>query len=575
MMHSICAPATRAAPGEADAGFNLCSLVLRHAERTPHRLALAQASGRDGNGRFRYTTRTFSQMRADIERLSHGLHAAGLGKGSKALLLVAPGLDMPAIVFALLRIGAVPVIVDPAMGLRRMRRCIRQVAPDAVIAPPLVLWLRPLLGSALRSVKCFISTRRLMRPAAREGEAFPTAPEPGAGTDLAAIFFTSGSTGAPKPVEMQHHNLAAMIEHFAAAMPQQEVEPQDVEPQDVALAAFPIYTLIAPCLGQSCVIPDRGSIHPMRFSPANLLQTIEDFGITTAFASPVVWERLARHCHEHGVNLPSLRRCYTGGAPIPTVLVRRLTALLPNGVMHTPYGATEVSPISTISAQEILHDTARLTAMGKGTCVGHVAPGLSVRIIAITHETLADWRAVTLLQQGAIGEIVVRGPTVSLRYHNAAAATAAAKICAEDPAEPYPVWHRIGDAGYFDEQGRLWFCGRLRDAVELDGQRYFSVPAEEVLNAEPEVRRAALVPVTQAGQTQLAMVIEFHPAHRGSWDAVKQRSYRDRLVRLGYPVRHLWSYPRGFPVDRRHNSKIDHRILARWAQGQLDRGHSL
>ncbi|MGC4059626.1 MAG: fatty acid CoA ligase family protein [Aquabacterium sp.] len=559
--------------------LNLYGLMKAQAERQPRRIAFAQARRRTRAGRFLYETRSYAQFLDDTDRLARGLHHIGIQQGTKTLLLVRPGLDLPAIVFALFKLGAVPVIIDPAMGFKRLLACIKQVAPQALIALPLVHAMRPLMGDALGSVEWFISTGMALRPGThrlstlrQKGERahqHASAAQMAAtlGSDLAAIFFTSGSTGTPKGVEALHGTLAAQIAHMGA------MDTQDTQDaQDIGLAAFPVATLIAPCLGQTSVIPDMGSLHPGRCKPANLVQSIEDFGITSGFASPIVWERLSRHCVEHGRPLPSIRRAFSGGAPIPSKMVTRLGTLLPNGSMHTPYGATEVSPISTIEAREIAHETARLASLGRGVCVGRVVPGLSVQIIDIQDHALPHWRDAQPMARGDIGEIVVRGALVSPRYHNDPANTALSKIAADDGDPRHPVWHRTGDAGYFDTQGRLWFCGRIQHIVHAQGQRYFSVPAEEILNAETEVWRSALVGVQVDGRTELAIVVEFYPEYKGSISLTRLHAFKSRLDELGFPVRHLLPYPRAFPVDKRHNSKIERPVLAAWAQRQVNKG---
>ncbi|MES2089713.1 MAG: AMP-binding protein, partial [Pseudomonadota bacterium] len=265
-------------------------------------------------------------------------------------------------------------------------------------------------------------------------------------------------------------------------------------------------------------------------------------------------------------------RAFSGGAPIPYTMLARLAHLLPNGVMVTPYGATEVTPISSIDAREIERETAALSAIGHGTCVGRVVPGLTVKIIEIEEKRLPHWGDVTLVAEGVIGEIVVRGALVSQAYHNDPDNTALAKIQADDGDTLDSVWHRTGDAGYFDAQGRLWCCGRIKHIVQSGALRYFSVPAEEILNAELEVWRSALVEVLAHAQAQLCMVVEFYPEHLAGINAARVQAFKDKLNGFGFPVRHVLTYPRAFPVDRRHNSKIERHILARWAQLQLDKG---
>lgn len=555
------------------AEFNLYGVMQAQALKQPGRIAFAQARQRSKSGRFLYETRSYGQFLSEVDHTAACLHDAGIRRGSKTLMLIPPGLDLPVIVFALFKLGAVPVIIDPAMGMKRLLDCVRKVAPQAMIALPLVHALRPFVGDAFTSIDLFISTGTARLPATRRLQDIRQSKAPISpmvktqGSDLAAIFFTSGSTGTPKGVEALHSTLGAQIAHFGTMC----------EPglQDVELAAFPVATLISPCLGQTSVIPDMGSMHPGRCKPDNLIQAIEDFGITSGFASPIVWERLSRHCVAKGKQLPSIRRAFSGGAPIPYKMVERLGQLMPQGVMHTPYGATEVTPISTIDAAEIERETARLSAVGYGVCVGKVVPGLEVRIIRTEEHALHHWRDVTELTDGKVGEIVVRGALVSPRYHNDPINTALTKIEASeadmsDGASAF--WHRTGDAGYVDKQGRLWFCGRIKHIVQAQGKRYFSVPVEEVLNAETEVWRSALVGVNVDGQTELAMVVEFYPEYKHQISPTRLHAYKARLDDLGFPVRHVLPYPKAFPVDKRHNSKIERPLLAEWAQVQINKG---
>ncbi len=555
--------------------FNLYELMRAQADRHPGRLAFALARQRHRQSRrYQYETRTYAQLLAEVDRTAAGLHESGIRQGTKTLLLMRPDLALPVTVFALFKLGAVPVFINPAMSLRHMLGCIRQVAPQALIAPTLVHALRPLLslvgGRALSSVTLFINSHDTRLPATRRladlSAAARTMNEMAQthSTDLAAIFFTSGSTGPAKGVEATHGTLGAQIAHFRSMSQSSE--------EHVELAAFPVALLTSPCLGQTSVVPDMGSLHPGRCQPANLIQAIEDFGVTSGFASPVVWERLSRFCVARGLQLPSLKRAFSGGAPIPYKMLDRIGNLMPNGVMHTPYGTTEVTPITTIDAREIEQETALLSRDGRGVCVGRVVPGLTVKIIRLDDQPLAHWDDVQELQTGEIGEVVVRGALVSPRYHQDPINTARNKIAADTGDARFPFWHRTGDAGYFDKHGRLWLCGRIQHMVEVVGQRYCSVPVEEVLNAEDEIWRSALVGVIVKGSTELAVVIEFYPEYKHQISQTRLKTYKARLHELGFPVTHLLPYPRPFPVDKLHNAKIERHVLARWAQAQINKG---
>lgn len=554
--------------------FNLYELMRAQANRYPGRLAFALARRRSRHsGRYAYETRTYAQLLTEVDDMAVNLYEAGVRPGHKTLILMRPDLALPVTAFALFKLGAVPVFINPAMGLSQLLDCIRKLRPQTVIASPAVHALRHLLRLLMGGGKLFISSSDVALPAQGRQAKQSRKPVPGEevsptqGTDLAAIFFTSGSTGPAKGVEATHGTLGAQIAHFRSM--------SHSNGEHVELAAFPVALLLSPCLGQTSVIPDMGSLHPHRCNPANIIQAIEDFGVTSGFASPIVWERISRYCVTHNKQLPSIKRAFSGGAPIPYKMLDRLGYVMPNCMMHTPYGTTEVTPIATIDAREIEQETALLSRDGRGVCVGRVVPGLSVKIIELTDTQLNNWGQTRELQTGEIGEIVVRGPLVSPRYHEDAANTARNKIAADAGDTRHPFWHRTGDAGYFDKQGRLWLCGRIRHMVEISGKRYFSVPVEEVLNAEAEIWRSALVGVQVKGVSALAVVIEFYPEYKHQISQTRLKAYKTRLHDLGFPVAYLLPYPRPFPVDKVHNAKIERPVLAKWAQSQLDKGVAL
>ena len=152
--------------------------------------------------------------------------------------------------------------------------------------------------------------------------------------------------------------------------------------------------------------------------------------------------------------------------------------LRPDADLHTPYGATECLPVATIGAREVLSTTAALTASGYGICVGRVFAGVSVRIIEITDGAIPVIEQAVPLDNGMIGEIIVRSPAATREYFGSQQATAEAKIMDGDT-----FWHRMGDTGYIDADGRLWFCGRKAHIVWTAAGPMHSVCCEEVINA--------------------------------------------------------------------------------------------
>jgi acyl-CoA synthetase (AMP-forming)/AMP-acid ligase II len=225
---------------------------------------------------------------------------------------------------------------------------------------------------------------------------------------------------------------------------------------------------------------------------------------------------------------------------------------MPHGELHSPYGATEALPVSSVSAAEIDPATVR------GACVGRPLPGISVKIIGLDTPG-GELREVPA---GDTGEIIVSGPVVTKAYDALPVATAAAKISDGDR-----LWHRMGDCGYFDADGRLWFCGRKVESVPTAAGRLFTEPCEQVFRSHPRATRCALIGLGDRELKRPALVAE--TAVRSSKEArVLARELRQ--LALAHPhtsaIKVFYFLP-DLPVDVRHNAKVHRLALATWAVG--------
>jgi acyl-CoA synthetase (AMP-forming)/AMP-acid ligase II len=315
-------------------------------------------------------------------------------------------------------------------------------------------------------------------------------------------------------------------------------------------------------MGVTAVFADVNPMKVAAVDPSAIVQQIQDHGAQSAFASPALWKPVARYCTEKGVKLPSLRRVMSAGAPIPVWLHEAFQQILEGAEVHTPYGATESLPVATVGSRAVLGETGALTREGRGTCVGVPAPGITIRVIRITDDPIPAWSDDLVLPDGEVGEICVSGEVVTREYRDEPEANKEAKIHEGDR-----IWHRIGDLGYFDDQGRLWFCGRKAHRVRAANKLLFSAALEGVLNEAPGVARTALVGVGQPGAQEPIIVVELESG------ADRAAVERDVLARAAAnpvtePIQRVLFHP-AFPVDVRHNAKIKREILAEWAAGQL------
>ncbi|MBI5881918.1 MAG: AMP-binding protein [Elusimicrobia bacterium] len=540
-------------------GVDLSAPLAETAAREPDRSAIIFLKGR------KETAWSFSRLNAETDACCRGLSAVGITRGTRVALMVRPGPEFSSLTFAMFRMGAVPVLVDPGIDRRSLGACLDTAAPEAFIGIPLAHLGRVLLGWARRTLKTriIVGPRRVpgMRTLAevlRLGEDRPYQAVSSGPDDTAAILFTSGSTGIPKGAVYTHGNFAAQVamlrDHFG------------IRPGEVDLPTFPLFALFAPSLGMTAVIPEMDFTKPGRVDPENIIGPILRHRVTHLFGSPALLDRVGRWGEARGVALPSLKRVVSAGAPVPPKVVARFQRLLAPGVeVHTPYGATEALPVTSIGGNEILSETAGLTDRGAGVCVGRPFPGLELRIIRISDTPIPScWSDDLLTAPGETGEVAVRGPNVTRSYFGRPDCDQLGKI----PCADGGFYHRMGDLARLDDKGRVWFCGRKAHRVIVASGTLFSVPCESVFNAHPSVRRSALVGVGRAPSRRPVIIIEFEAGVRPS------KSLKDELLLLASSnpvtagIKDLLFHP-SLPVDIRHNAKIDREALAVWAGTRL------
>jgi acyl-CoA synthetase (AMP-forming)/AMP-acid ligase II len=325
--------------------------------------------------------------------------------------------------------------------------------------------------------------------------------------------------------------------------------------------------LFNPALGMTTVVPKMDPAQPAKADPAQLLAVINRFQVTNIFASPALLDSLSTHIEQSGERLWSVKRIITAGAAVPLRVVRRTEKVLASDArIHTPYGATECLPVSTVSNKELDSRVESLTESGEGILVGKPVAPNEVRVIGISDNAFSDLSETMQMPPGMPGEIIVSGPSCTDAYWGRETETKMAKITDESGY----TWHRMGDAGILDGQGRLWFCGRLSQRVETGSEMLFPEQVESIFNQHPDVTRTALVGIGAPGRQIPALCVEV----RGKLTTVDYERIHYDLLQLAQAhrlTRNIRSvlFHSGFPVDARHNSKIRREELAAWATQKM------
>lgn len=548
--------------------MNVASLVLERARQHPSEIAIRHPVGRKGR-RVLYAAATNRDLDEQSDAIAGGLETIGVTRGMRTAVMVPPDGNFFPLMLGLLKMGAVPVMVDPGIGLRRLGRCLSEAEPEALIGIPPARIASRVLGWGRRSLRIHVTVGRQIRlgdttlaEVARLGASRgPYDVVETEDDELAAILFTSGSTGPPKGVLYTHANFAAQVD----ALRELADHPQD----EVDLPTFPPFALFDPALGMTAVVPDMDPTRPGSVDPRRIFAAAEEFSTTNLFGSPALLDTVGRHGVAEGMRFSTLRRVVTAGAPVSAAILERFLRILPAGAkILTPYGATECLPVSCIDSDEVLGETAAMAARGAGICVGRPVPSVEVRILEVSWQDFPVHDAKRELPVGEVGEIIVSGPQVTQGYDHREAETRAAKM--RDASGR--LWHRMGDLGYRDASGRLWYCGRKADRVQTEDGPLDSIPCEAVFDAHPEVRRTALVGVREGRAERPVLCVELEPGVARS----RRKTIVRELLMLGAGSSSTRAvqdilFHRKFPVDIRHNAKIGRPELRRWARRRMRR----
>ncbi len=499
-----------------------------------------------------------------VDAVARGLAAAGVRPGQRVAVLVPPGIDLTTLVYAVWRLGAVVVVADAGLGLARLAGVLRGAAPDHVVAVP--------AGLALARVGR-VPGRRLPFDAAGVADLVHR----GAGTQLpaedvvgpmadGAVLFTSGATGPPKGVVYTRRQLGAQVALLRDTF--------DLLPGERFVAAFAPFALYGPALGLTAAVPDMDPTAPDTLTAAALADTVAAVDATCFFASPAALRNVVATAaglsdtQRAVLGSGRLRLVLSAGAPVPVDLLLQVKELLPGAATHTPYGMTEALPVATT-------DPTTEPAEGPGVCVGRPVPGVDVALAPLDAGGRPSSQGLTS-RPGTLGEITVRGPHVKDRYD---------RLWGTQQASAQPVgWHRTGDVGELDQQGRLWVAGRLAHVISTTDGPVTPYAVERAVMTLPEVAQCAVVGVGPTGLQQVvAVVVPRDRAARlrlvlGSREvaalgpgpsALAPLSLAD-AVRAVSPVPVAAVLQRDWlPVDIRHAAKVDRLELAVWAAGLL------
>lgn len=511
---------------------------------------------------------TWAQLFRDVNDLATGLRELGVKPGNRVNLLVPPGINLTTLIYACLRLGAVIVVADAGLGTKGLSRAIKGAGPDFLIGierglagarlynwPGIRIAAEDFTGSTAAVKKSLFNVAATVPQLMANGRVsrlagYPSAfAAPEADAD-AAVLFTSGSTGPAKGVVYTHRRLAAMRDTLKATY--------RLEAGTALVAGFAPFALLGPALGATTVTPDMDVTAPRTLTAKALAEAAAAIEATVVFASPAALVNVVATAAELS---PELRKVMAGvelllsaGAPLGHTLLTQVQELAANAELHTPYGMTEALPITDIDLPGIL-----AAGVGNGVCVGTAVAGATVSIAPITGEGLV---LESTTAANVTGEILVSAPHVKERYDRL--------WITEQHSVSIPGWHRTGDVGHLDSEGRLWVEGRMEHLLTTAAGVKTPVAPEQAIEHVAEVSRAAVVGVGPMGTQAAVAIVETKPAVKrpGLASAPLAAAVREASLSVGLPLAAVITID-AMPTDVRHNSKIDRAKLSRWAARML------
>jgi olefin beta-lactone synthetase len=518
--------------------MNITEILRRHAADVPDAVALIDMH------RDRTRQTSYQQLDQSVGRTATLLRQSGLQRGAPILLFHPMSLELYVALAAILRCGMTAMFIDPSAGRRYIDRCCELLPPQALVASSKAHLLRALSGGLRRIPRKFSIGGRipLARPLEQAAGLPYDAEIQACDLETPALFsFTSGCTGQPKGAVRTHGFLLAQHRAIEQTLA--------LRPGSVELVTLPIFVLANLASRVTSIIADADLRRPGEINAAPVVDQLNGHSADRAVGSPAFFERIVAHCEQQNVALPRLKQVYTGGGPVPPDLLERLQRVASSADITVVYGSTEAEPISTVRLTEMRAADRAAMSNGDGLLAGRPVASLDVRIMDDRWGAPVGPLSTSEFERSCRrphlpGEIVVSGEHVLSGYLHGRGESEN-KFRVEGT-----LWHRTGDAGYFDDLGRLWLLGRCAARVDDGRGALYPLGVEQAAQRHPCISRAAMT--SHRGQRVLAVTLR---------DRHSQPDLASLLKTLAFAEVDAIRILQRIPVDKRHNAKIDYPAL--------------
>lgn len=425
------------------------------------------------------TVWTYGELPGIVDGAAAELRRHGVRPGDRVMVVSENSLALSALVLAVSALDAWSVVVNPRLSEREIDQIRDHCSARLLYYTVKISDLAAAHAHRHGAREVAMGPLGTLAVSPLNEAAEPEAVEADGARQVAALLYTSGTTGNPKGVMLTHRNIL-----FNASISRALRKPT---PEDVIYGVLPMSHIVGFSIILAGTLLGGSAAHIVpKYDPAAFVEAVRDSGVSLMFGVPTTYQRLLEHKAMKGLNtLPRgrLRGLYVAGAPLDPTLKRMIEHEYGLPLLNA-YGITECAPgISGVRAEEPRADTS----------VGTILPGIEVRLVT---------RSGTIAANGDVGELHVRGPNVMKGYYRAPEATAGA-IGPEG-------WFNTGDLARFEGEA-LHIVGRTKELIIRSGFNVYPAEVEAVLNSHPAVVQSAVIGRTGDANEEVVAYVQLLP----------------------------------------------------------------
>ncbi|KAJ6672269.1 4-COUMARATE--COA LIGASE-LIKE 9 [Salix viminalis] len=444
---------------------------------------------------------TYSQAIDQIYSLSSSLKSLyNLNKNDVSFILCPPSLHVPILYFSLLYLGVTISPANPLSSNSELTHQIQLSKPKIAFATSQTAHKLPSfpLGTILIDSPEFISL--LTQISKRDTSTYPVEVSQ---SDMAAILYSSGTTGRVKGVSLTHRNVIAPIAGF-------QESPAELDPNAVTLLTMPLFHVFGFFMLINAFRYGKTLVLMERFDFEQMLKVVERYRVSDVPASPTMILFLLKSDLTNKYDLSSLRRFLCGGAPLSKEVAEKFKRKFPQVEITQGYGLTEAGAVTRMIGPE---------ESNQHPSVGRLNPNMEAKIVdPLTGEAIGP---------GKRGELWLRGPSIMKGYVGDEKETAE---CLDSEG-----WLKTGDLSFFDSDGFLYIVDRLKELIKYKAYQVPPFELEQLLLSNPEIADAAVIPYPdeEAGQIPMAYVV------RQPGSNISEAQVMDSIAKLVAPYKKI------------------------------------